>query len=522
MNQVVTPVAVQQAITAAAEQGTSLLRLITCGSVDDGKSTLIGRLLFEVGQIPDDQLALLRQESQRRGSDIDYSLLVDGLAAEREQGITIDVAYRYFATPRRKFIVADTPGHEQYTRNMATAASTAELAVLLVDGRKGVLPQTRRHSLIVALLGVHHVVLAVNKMDAIGFDETVFASIESQFRRFADGLGFATITCLPLSAKSGDNIIAASPNMAWYHGPTLLKCLETIDVARFEQELPFRMPVQWVNRMDADSRGYCGMIASGRIRPGDKILVQPSGRPATVARVLTADGDLDEAVVGQAVTVTFAEAIDVSRGDLLAASARPATTGNRWLARVLWVSQQPLTSGRSFLLKAGAAVVPVVVDHIVATVDIASGTTTSDPPLHSLALNEIGVVKLTLDRRLGLDPYRDNRATGGFILIDRESNDTVAMGLIEAVDSSAPAQLVNDSYASMEGLSPEPAHNPPSSPPSVTRVPMVLIGDAAVMFACAFAVLQAPIPAAATAGLTLLVQFCLRRAVALWRGSNIS
>ncbi len=514
MNQAVvsrtaTPVAVQGELSSDALGPSSLLRLITCGSVDDGKSTLIGRLLFEAGQIPDDQLAVLRKDSERRGTDLDFSLLVDGLAAEREQGITIDVAYRYFATQRRKFIVADCPGHEQYTRNMATAASTADLAVLLVDARKGVLAQARRHCLIVALLGVRHVILAVNKMDAIGFDAAIFSAIEAQFQAFAAPLRFVTIGCLPVSAKGGDNVMSASPNMPWYSGPTLMRCLEQVDgVARFEQALPFRMPVQWVNRWDSDGRGYSGMIASGRLRRGDHILVQPGGRRATVLRVHTPEGDCREAVAGQSVTVTLAETIDVSRGDLLAAVASPAATGNQVTATLLWVSQDPLQPGRSYLLKAGTTLVPGVVEHLSAKIDIATGSTQSRPDLQSLTLNEIGVATLTLDRRLSVDPYRDNRATGCFILIDRVSNDTVAMGLVESIGSFAASERINDSYASMEGV----PVTPPATAASAIEYPLLSrLGEAAITFGCALAVLQSPLPAAAIASATALVQFGVRR-----------
>jgi sulfate adenylyltransferase large subunit len=502
---------VVQAGTAALGQS-SLLRLITCGSVDDGKSTLIGRLLFEAGQIPDDQLAVLRSDSERRGTAVDYSLLVDGLAAEREQGITIDVAYRYFSSSRRKFIVADCPGHEQYTRNMATAASTADLAILLVDAQKGVLAQTRRHSLIVALLGVRHVILAVNKMDAIGFDAAIFAAIEAQFHRFADRLGFATISCLPVSAKGGDNILSVSCNMPWYSGPSLMACLERVEIARFEQDLPFRMPVQWVNRWEGDGRGYSGMIASGRLRRGDPIHLQPSGRRATVQRIHTPEGDFGEAVAGQSVTVILAETIDVSRGDLLAALDSPAAIGNQLTAKLLWVSQEALNPGRSYLLKAGSAIVPAVVDRLSAKVDIANGAMQPQPALQSLVLNEIGIATLTLDRRLGLDPYRDNRATGGFILIDRVSNDTVAMGMVESIVSFAATERVEDSYASMEGVAvPAPVTPPPR--PALAQSRLWRFAEAAITFGCAFAVVQSPLPAAAIALATALVQFGVRRAL---------
>jgi sulfate adenylyltransferase large subunit len=507
-----TPVAVHADVSTAALGPPSLLRLITCGSVDDGKSTLIGRLLFEAGQIPDDQLAVLRTDCERRGSDLDFSLLVDGLAAEREQGITIDVAYRYFATPRRKFIVADCPGHEQYTRNMATAASTADLAVLLVDARKGVLAQTRRHSLIAALLGVRQVILAVNKMDAIGFDGAIFSQIAAQFQAFAAPLRFATIACLPVSARGGDNIMSASRNMPWYSGPSLMNCLEQVEAgARFEQALPFRMPVQRVNRWDGDGRGYSGMIASGRLCRGDRILVQPGGRRATVLRVHTPEGDCREAVAGQSVTVTLAETIDVSRGDLLAAVASPAATGNQMTATLLWVSQDALQPGRSYLLKAGTTLVPGVVERLSAKIDIATGSTQAEPDLQLLTLNEIGVATLTLDRRLCVDSYRDNRATGRFILIDRVSNDTVAMGLVESIGSFAATERINDSYASMEGVSVTPSATEPPAAPAIEYSLLLRLGEAAITFACALAVVQSLLPAAAIALASALVQLGARR-----------
>jgi bifunctional enzyme CysN/CysC/sulfate adenylyltransferase subunit 1 len=505
---------------SAAPDTLSLLRLITCGSVDDGKSTLIGRLLFEAGQIPDDQLVQLRQESARWGADIDFSLLVDGLVAEREQGITIDVAYRYFGTPRRRFIVADTPGHEQYTRNMATAASTADLAVLLVDARKGILAQTRRHCLIVALLGVRHVVLAINKMDAVVYDAAVFNAIESGFRNFAEGLEFDSITCLPVSAKIGDNVTTRSPHMPWHAGPALLPHLETIDVASSGPEKPFRMPVQWVTRLAADGRGYCGLIAAGRVRRGDAVAVLPSGRQTTVAGIRLAEEDLAEAVAGQSVTLILGDAIDVSRGDLLASAAAPPTIGNQLSAKLLWVSSEPLHPGRSYLFKAGTAVVSAVVDAISAQWDIATGAIQPRQERRGLATNEIGLAQLTLGRRLALDRYGDSRATGGFILIDRLSNDTVAMGLIDAVEQFTPPQRVDDSYASMEGLAPAEAAVGRQNRTAI--VPAFFI-DWVVIFACALAIVRALAPAAAIALAAGSAQWALRRARAsgrldrLWR-----
>jgi bifunctional enzyme CysN/CysC/sulfate adenylyltransferase subunit 1 len=507
---IIAPAAAAPPSATTARDEPSLLRLITCGSVDDGKSTLIGRLLFEADQIPDDQLAHLQQESARRGTDIDFSLLVDGLAAEREQGITIDVAYRYFGTGRRKFIVADTPGHEQYTRNMATAASTADLAVLLVDARKGILPQTRRHSLIVALLGVRHVVLAVNKMDAVGFDAAVFKTIETDFRDFADGLGFDSITCLPVSAKGGDNVTALSLQMPWYRGPALLPHLETVDLASRGPEKPFRMPVQWVSRLEVDGRGYCGLVAAGRVRRGDAVAILPSGRRTTITGIRLAEDHLEEAVAGQSVTLILDDAIDVSRGDLLAAAAEPPTVGNQLSAKLLWVSSEPLQPGRSYLLKAGTATVSAVVDVISAHWDIATGAIQSRQERRGLALNEIGLAKLTLGRRLALDSYPASRATGGFILIDRLSNDTVAMGLIDCVEQFTPPQRVDDSYASMEGLAlPEraPAARPDRLPAGVSA----FLIELAVIFTCALAIERALVPAAAIALAAGTAQLALRR-----------
>jgi sulfate adenylyltransferase large subunit len=432
----------------------SLLRFITCGSVDDGKSTLLGRLLYEGSRIPQDQLEALSAESKRYGSQgaaPDFALLVDGLAAEREQGITIDVAYRYFSTPRRKFIAADTPGHEQYTRNMATGASTADLAVLLVDARKGLLPQTRRHSLIVSMLGVRHVIVAVNKMDLVGFAQLTFARIEKDYHAFAANLGFSSIICIPVSATAGDNIVSPRLNMTWYRGRTLLEHLETVDVTSRAREAPFRMPVQLVNRPNSEFRGFSGLVTSGSIRPGDWVRVHPSGFKTQVGRVVTADGDLAEAIQGQSVTLTLVDEADVARGDMIAALVAPPTVSDRIKARLLWVSEEPLAAGCSYLLKAGTGSAIATIATPGARIDIATGCAENVmTPGRSLELNEIGLAAITLDRLLAFDIYEASADTGGFILIDRTTNQTVAMGLIEGLsgETSKPAKL-NSAFAEL-------------------------------------------------------------------------
>jgi bifunctional enzyme CysN/CysC len=400
--------------------------------VDDGKSTLVGRLLFESGLVPTDQVAALEADSRRggtRGGELDFALLLDGLAAEREQGITIDVAYRYFATERRSFIVADTPGHEQYTRNMVTGASTADCAVLLLDARKGVLTQTRRHLYLVALLGIRHVALAVNKMDLVGFSPERFAAIDAELRTLAAELGLEELTTIPVSAVDGDNVVAPSARTAWYDGPTLLSYLETVEVdqERMEAE-PFRMPVQLVLRPDLDFRGFAGTIAGGTISPGERVRVLPSGRESTVARVVTFDGDLARAVTGQAVTLTLADEVDVSRGDVLASAAQPPAVADQFRATVVWMAEEPMLRGRSYLMRLGAAQATATVAPIKHKVDVAT--------MHRLAatqldLNEIGAVDLELDRSVAFDAYAANRDTGGFILIDRITNDTVGAGMLD-------------------------------------------------------------------------------------------
>jgi len=408
----------------------SLLRFLTCGSVDDGKSTLIGRLLYDSKLIYEDQLASLERDSKKHGTtgaDIDLALLVDGLEAERQQGITIDVAYRFFTTPRRSFIVADTPGHEQYTRNMATGASNADLAVILIDARKGVLIQSKRHSYICSLLGIRHVVLAVNKIDLVGYDKAVFDQIVADYAVFASKLGFASITAIPMSARNGDNVTTRSTHTPWYDGPTLVEHLETIDVESDIAGKPFRFPVQWVNRPDLNFRGYAGTVASGTIRPRDKIVVAASGKPSTIARLVTADGDLDEARAGDAITITLSDEIDIARGDVIVpAQARPEVA-DQFAAHVLWMADDALLPGRPYLMKIGAAYVPVKVTALKHKVDI---DTLDQLAAKTLALNEIGFCNLSTAVPIAFDPYEDNRETGAFILIDRYTNATVGAGMI--------------------------------------------------------------------------------------------
>ena len=407
------------------------LRLLTCGSVDDGKSTLIGRLLYEQRLIFDDQLAALAEESRKygtNGAEIDYALLLDGLEVEREQGITVDVAYRYFATPRRAFVVADTPGHEQYTRNMATGASNAELAVLLVDARKGLLAQTRRHAIIADLLGIRHVVLAVNKMDLVAYDQTAFDAIVGAFTDFCNGLGFRDVTCIPVSARFGDNVSQRSPRMTWYAGPTLLDHLERVDVEEAQAEAPFRMPVQWVNRPDSDFRGFSGTIAAGSVRIGEEVVVLPSGRVTRVAAILGAEGETAAAAAGDAVTLVLAEEIDVARGDMLAAVRERPALADQFAAHLVWMVAEKLLPGRSYLMKINHATLPATVTELKHRVDI---DTLARLAAKTLSLNEVGVANLSLARPVPFDPYAVNRTTGAFILIDRYSNETVAAGMID-------------------------------------------------------------------------------------------
>ena len=413
-----------------------LLRFITCGSVDDGKSTLIGRLLHDSHGLFADQLAALASDSRRHGTQgegIDYALLLDGLAAEREQGITIDVAYRFFSTDKRKFIVADCPGHEQYTRNMATGASTADLAVVLVDARKGLLTQTRRHSYIVALLGIRHVVLAVNKMDLVGHDPAVFEAIAAGYRELAAQLGIGQVTAIPLSALNGDNLSRRSAAMPWYAGPTLLEYLETVDVARGDDGLGFRLPVQWVNRPDRtdagrDFRGFAGTVAAGQVRPGDAVVALPSGRRSTIARIVTADGDLAVAGAGQAITLTLADEVDISRGDVIAGAQDPPQVADQFAAHLLWMGEHALLPGRPYWLKLGTRTVGATVTEIKHKVDV---DTQEHLAAKHLELNEVGYCNLHLDQPIVFEAYRDSRELGAFILIDRQSNSTVGAGTLD-------------------------------------------------------------------------------------------
>jgi bifunctional enzyme CysN/CysC len=406
------------------------LRFLTCGSVDDGKSTLIGRLLYERNVIYEDHLAALERDSRKHGTtgdDIDFALLIDGLEAEREQGITIDVAYRYFATDRRSFIVADCPGHEQYTRNMATGASNADLAVLLVDARKGLLTQTRRHATIVSLLGIRHVVLAVNKMDLVGFDAEIFAGIVHDFEAIATSLGFQSLRSIPISARFGDNVCAASSRSPWYRGPALLEYLEGIDVDAGLAGRAMRFPIQLVNRPHLDFRGFAGTLASGRIAVGDEIVVAQSGRATRVARIVAMDGDLAEAQAPQSVSLVFADDVDASRGDLLCPPGARPDVVDQFAAHLIWMGDDKLLSGRSYLMKIGGRTLPAVVTEIKHLLDVNSRAKLA---AKTLALNEIGFCNLATRAVVAIDPYEANRATGAFILIDRFSNATVAAGMI--------------------------------------------------------------------------------------------
>ncbi len=409
----------------------SLLRFITCGSVDDGKSTLIGRLLYDSKMIFEDQLAALEADSKRvgtQGQEIDFALLVDGLAAEREQGITIDVAYRFFATEKRKFIVADTPGHEQYTRNMVTGASTADLAVILVDARKGILTQTRRHSALVQLIGIRNIVLAVNKMDLVGYDRATYDAIVADYAAFAAEAGIAAFTPLPISGFKGDNITAKSPNLAWYDGPTLIDYLESVslDVAAAQAQ-PFRMPVQWVNRPNLDFRGFAGLIASGSVAPGDAVRVLPSGKTSTISRIVTEGGDLDRAVAGQSVTLCLAEEIDCSRGDVIAVADAPPQVADRFEATFVWMADEPMIVGRAYWLKLATQTVSATVQAPKYQLNV---NTLEHLAAKTFELNAIGVAELATDRGLVFEAYADNRTLGGFILIDKITNATVAAGML--------------------------------------------------------------------------------------------
>ncbi|TZF91584.1 sulfate adenylyltransferase subunit CysN [Cognatilysobacter lacus] len=415
----------------ASHESRQLLRFITCGSVDDGKSTLIGRLLHDTRGVFDDQLSALASDSRRHGTQgerVDYALLLDGLAAEREQGITIDVAYRYFSTPRRAFVVADCPGHEQYTRNMATGASTADAAVVLVDARKGLLTQTRRHSYIVSLLGIRHVLLAVNKMDLVDYDEAVFDSITAEYRELSASLGIAHVSAVPLSALEGDNLVGRSPNMPWYTGPALLEFLETVPLDAPAMDRGFRMPVQWVNRPNQDFRGFSGTVAAGAVRPGDEVVALPAGRRSKVARIVTADGDIDVATPGRAVTLTLADELDISRGDVIAGAHDAPEVSDQFAAHLLWFDVQPLLPGRPYWLKIGAREVGASVTEIKHKVDV----NTQEPlAAKHLEMNEVGYCNLYLDHPVPFEAYRDSREMGAFILIDRHTNATVGAGTID-------------------------------------------------------------------------------------------
>ncbi|MCW3835681.1 sulfate adenylyltransferase subunit CysN [Sphingomonas canadensis] len=420
----------------ALHQNKTLLRFITCGSVDDGKSTLIGRLLYDSKQIFEDQLAALESDSKRvgtQGQNIDFALLVDGLAAEREQGITIDVAYRFFATEKRKFIVADTPGHEQYTRNMVTGASTADLAVILIDARKGVLTQTRRHSYLAHLIGIRHIVLAVNKMDLVGYDRAVFDAIVADYAAFAKSIGIEAFVPIPISGLAGDNIAARSASMDWYDGPVLIDHLETVELdVTADQARPFRMPVQWVNRPNLDFRGFAGLIASGTLKPGDAVRVLPSGRTSTVARIVTMGGDLPEAVAGQSVTITLADEIDCSRGDVIAAADDPPQVADQFQATIVWMDQEELLPGRAYWLKTGTSTVSATVQQPRHAICV---NTMAELSVKTLGLNDIGVAEVYTDRGIPFEPYAGDGAhhskdLGGFILIDKITNRTVAAGMI--------------------------------------------------------------------------------------------
>jgi bifunctional enzyme CysN/CysC len=411
-------------------QHKSMLRFITCGSVDDGKSTLIGRLLYDSKLVFEDHLAALESDSKKvgtQGGELDFALLVDGLAAEREQGITIDVAYRFFSTEKRKFIVADTPGHEQYTRNMVTGASTADLAVILIDARKGVLTQTRRHSYLVSLLGIKHIVLAINKLDLVDYSQEVFDQIEEDYRAFAAEIGLTDITCIPMSALRGDNITEPSPHTPWYQGPTFIGHLETVQVHDSTQDGPFRMPVQWVNRPNLDFRGFSGEIVGGTVHVGDKVKVVPSGRESTVERIVTFDGDLQEAGAGDSVTITLADEVDVSRGDVLAAAAQPPAVADQFEAHIVWMNDEPMLPGRPYLFKLGTRTVQATVAQPKYKVNV---NTLEHTAAKTLELNEIGVANLNLSRPIAFDPYTENRDMGGFVLIDRITNNTVGAGLL--------------------------------------------------------------------------------------------
>ncbi|NMM45569.1 sulfate adenylyltransferase subunit CysN [Rhodospirillaceae bacterium KN72] len=415
----------------AEQENKDLLRFITCGSVDDGKSTLIGRLLYDSKLIFEDQLSALEADSKRDGTvadGIDFALLVDGLQAEREQGITIDVAYRFFATDKRKFIVADTPGHEQYTRNMATGASTASLAVILIDARKGVLTQTRRHSFIVSLLGIKQVVLAINKMDLVDFDQTRFTEIEADYRAFADQIGLTDITAIPMSALNGDNVLTVSDSIGWYNGPTLLQALESAPLPDASDGSAFRLPVQWVNRPNLDFRGFSGTLSGGTVETGQKVMAQPSGKTSTIKRIVTLDGDLESARPGEAVTLVLDDEIDISRGDVLSDAENPAEVTDQFAAHIVWMADHALIPERPYLLKIGTQTVGAAVTDLKYKINV---NTLEHTAAKTLDLNEVGVCNVALDHAIAYDPYAANPETGAFILVDRYTNATVGAGMVD-------------------------------------------------------------------------------------------
>jgi bifunctional enzyme CysN/CysC len=446
-------------------QHKTMLRFITCGSVDDGKSTLIGRMLYDSKMIFEDQLDALQADSKKvgtQGQEIDFALLVDGLAAEREQGITIDVAYRFFNTEKRKFIVADCPGHEQYTRNMITGASTADLAVILIDARKGVLVQTRRHSYLCHLIGIKNLVLAVNKMDLVDYSQDVFDKIVADYTEFAKSIGIESFTAMPISGFKGDNITGASANTPWYTGPSLIEHLETVEVlSSQDQDKPFRMPVQWVNRPNLDFRGFSGLVATGSVKPGDAIRVLPSGKTSTVTRVVTLDGDLDEAVAGQSVTVCFEDEIDCSRGDVIALADNPPQAADQFEATIVWLNDEPLHVGRAYWLKLGTQTVSVTVQQPKYAVNVNdAGGSGSHLAVKTLELNSIGVAQIATDKPIVFEPYAENRALGGFILIDKITNATVASGMIQFSLRRAqnvhwqPTDVTREEHASLKNQKP--------------------------------------------------------------------
>ncbi|NLS25626.1 Bifunctional enzyme CysN/CysC [Sphingomonas sp. S2M10] len=442
-------------------QHKSMLRFLTCGSVDDGKSTLIGRLLYDSKQIFEDQLSALENDSKRvgtQGQAIDFALLVDGLAAEREQGITIDVAYRFFATEKRKFIVADTPGHEQYTRNMVTGASTADLAVILIDARKGVLTQTRRHSFLAHLLGIRHLVVAVNKMDLVDYDQAVFDRIVEAYADFAQSIGIQNFTAIPISGFQGDNVTTRSEAMPWFGGPVLLDHLETVEVdAEIDRIKPFRMPVQWVNRPNLDFRGFAGLIAGGTVRPGDPVRILPSGRTSTVARIVTMHGDRDVAVAGESVTLTLTDEVDCSRGDVIATADAPPQAADQFKATLVWMDPAELLPGRAYWLKLGTQTVSAVIRAPEYAIDV---NTMARTPAKTLALNDIGVAEIATDRAIVFEPYAESHDLGGFILIDKLTNATVGAGMLDFALRRAQnvhwqaVEITREAHAQQKGQQP--------------------------------------------------------------------